>query len=348
MNRLLLLLLLSLCLVWLAACAPKPAPPISAPPEGAPPQATAQPATGPIKLAVIPKGTTHEFWKSIHAGAVKAAKELGVEIVWKGPLKEDNRDEQIKIVEDMVSAKMSGLVLAPLDDTALRAPVAEAKAKGIPVVIIDSALQSQDLVSFVATDNKHGGQLAGEEMARLLGGKGKVIVLRYQEGSASTADREAGFLAAIAKAPGIQVVSSNQYGGATTESAYAASENLLAPYQKGGKLEVDGIFCPNESTTFGMLRALQDGGFAGTVKFLGFDSSPKLVQALQDRQLNALVLQDPMNMGYLGVKTMVRHLRGEKVEARISTGETLVTPENMNEPKMQGLLAPDFKRWLGE
>jgi len=97
-----------------------------------------------------------------------------------------------------------------------------------------------------------------------------------------------------------------------------------------------------------MLRALQDGGFAGTVKFLGFDSSPKLVQALQDRQLNALVLQDPMNMGYLGVKTMVRHLRGEKVEARISTGETLVTPENMNEPKMQGLLAPDFKRWLGE
>ncbi|MBU0611415.1 MAG: substrate-binding domain-containing protein [Armatimonadetes bacterium] len=310
--------------------------------------AATQPATGPIKLAVIPKGTTHEFWKSIHAGALKAGKELGVEIVWKGPLKEDNRDDQIKIVEDMTSAKMSGIVLAPLDDTALRAPVAAAKAKGVPVVIIDSGLKSEDFVSFVATDNKHGGELAGEELARLLGGKGKVVMLRYQEGSASTNEREAGFMEAIAKAPGLTVVSSNQYGGATTESAYAASENVLAPLQKDGKLAVDGIFCPNESTTFGMLRALQDGGFAGKVKFIGFDSSPKLVQALQDKQLNALVLQDPMNMGYLGVKTMVQHLRGEKVEARISTGETLVTPENMDEAKIQALLSPDFKSWLGE
>jgi ribose transport system substrate-binding protein len=348
MKRLLPLLLLSLCLVWLVSCAPRPAPPTTAAPTTEPSPPTPQAATGPIRLAVIPKGTTHEFWKSIHAGALKAGKELGVEIVWKGQLKEDNRDEQIKIVEDMTSAKMSGIVLAPLDDTALRAPVAAAKAQGIPVVIIDSGLKSEDTVSFVATDNKHGGQLAGEELIRLLGGKGKVVMLRYQEGSASTNDREAGFLEALGKAPGITVVSSNQYGGATTESAYAASENVLAPLQQGGKLAVDGIFCPNESTTFGMLRALQDGGFAGKVKFIGFDSSPKLVQALKDKQLNALVLQDPMNMGYLGVKTMVRHLRGEKVEARLSTGETLVTPANMNEPRMQGLLAPDFKQWLGE
>ncbi len=351
MKHLLPFLLLA-CLLWLASCAPKlaapPEPPSSAMPSGEALPAATQPATGPIKLAVIPKGTTHEFWKSIHAGALKAGKELGVEIVWKGPLKEDNRDDQIKIVEDMTSAKMSGIVLAPLDDTALRAPVAAAKAKGIPVVIIDSGLKSEDTVSFVATDNKHGGQLAGEELARLLGGKGKVVMLRYQEGSASTNEREAGFMEAIAKAPGITVVSSNQYGGATTESAYSASENVLAPLQKDGKLAVDGIFCPNESTTFGMLRALQDGGFAGKVKFIGFDSSPKLVQALQDKQLNALVLQDPMNMGYLGVKAMVQHLRGEKVEARISTGETLVTPENMNDPKVQALLSPDFKQWLGE
>lgn len=353
MKRLVLFLSVALCLVWLVSCAPKATTPPAAPTSGLPSGGAIQtptpaPAAGAIKLAVIPKGTTHEFWKSIHAGALKAAEELKVEIVWKGPLKEDNRDDQIKIVEDMTSAKMSGIVLAPLDDTALRTPVASAKAAGIPVVIIDSGLKSEDYVSFVATDNKHGGQLAGEELARLLGGKGQVIMLRYQEGSASTNDREAGFMEAIAKAPGIKVVSSNQYGGATTESAYSASESLLAPYTKNGKLAVDGIFCPNESTTFGMLRALQDGGFAGKVKFIGFDSSPKLVQALKDKQLNALILQDPMNMGYLGVKTMVAHLRGEKIEKRISTGETLVTPENMNDAKMQALLSPDFAKWLKE
>lgn len=308
-----------------------------------------QAGAGQYTLAVIPKGTTHEFWKSVHAGAVKAAHELGCEIIWKGPLKEDDRDEQIKIVEDMTSRGVSGIVLAPLDDTALRMPVKAATDKGVPVVIIDSGLQSEDYVSFVATDNHNGGKKAGERMAELLGGKGKVAMLRYAEGSASTTEREAGFLEAMEAAENIEVVSSNQYGGATTESAYKAAENMLAPLKgTDGTLSVDGIFCPNESTTFGMLRALQDGRFAGTLKFIGFDSSEKLVQAMRDGELDALVLQDPLNMGYLGVKTMVEHLQGGTVEKRISTGETLVTPQNMDEPDMQALLMPDFKKWLGE
>ena len=334
--------------VTLLASCRKPTPPPTAPPRPAQEGQASQTPGAKLTIAVIPKGTTHEFWKSIHAGALKAAEELKVEVVWKGPLKEDNRDEQIKIVEDMTSRKVSGIVLAPLDDTALRLPVKNAVAAGIPVVIIDSGLQSEDYASFVATDNRHGGQLAGEHLAKLLGGKGQVVMLRYQEGSASTNDREAGFLEAIAKSPGIKVVSSNQYGGATTESAYKASENLLAPYEKGGKLTVDGIFCPNESTTFGMLRHLQDAGLAGKVKFVGFDSSPKLVDALAAKQLHGLVLQDPMNMGYLGVKTMVAVINKQPVEKRIATGETLATPENMNQAQIQALLKPDFAKWLKE
>lgn len=349
MRTALSLVLIAAAVFALSSCAkpPEPTPDASAKADQA-----AQPAPaatqGKLTVAVIPKGTTHEFWKSIHAGANKAGEEFGVEIVWKGPLKEDNRDEQIKIVEDMTSKGVSGIVLAPLDDTALRLPVQEATRKGIPVVIIDSGLQSEDYVSFVATDNKNGGKIAGEHLAKLLGGKGKVIMLRYQEGSASTMEREAGFLEAMAANPGIEVVSSNQYGGATTETAYKASENVLAPYKKGGRLMVDGIFCPNESTTFGMLRALQDAKLAGKVKFVGFDSSEKLVAALQAGEIHGLVLQDPMNMGYLGVKTMVEHLQGKTVEKRISTGENLATPENMNEPRIQELLKPDFARWLKE
>jgi ribose transport system substrate-binding protein len=304
------------------------------------------PASRPV-VAVIPKGTTHEFWKSIHAGAVKASREDTVEIIWKGPMKEDDREAQISVVEDFVSRGVSGIVLAPLDDAALRQPVANAKRAGIAVVIIDSDLKGEDFVSFVATDNYRGGTLAGEHLIKALNGKGTLAMLRYQEGSASTTNREQGFLDAIAKAPGIRVVSQNQYAGATTETAYRSSENLLAPLRTAqGKLSVDAIFTPNESSTFGMLRALQDGGFAGNVRFVGFDSSPKLVEALKSGQIEALVMQNPFHMGYLGVKTMVAHLKGRTVEKRIDTGAVLVSRENMELPEIRSLLQPDLSQWL--
>ena len=298
-------------------------------------------------IAVIPKGTTHEFWKAIHAGAVKASREVQVEIIWKGPLREDDREAQISVMEDFVSRGVTGIVLAPLDDIALRGPVANAAGAGIPVVIIDSDLKSDDYTSFAATDNYLGGKLGGQELIRLLNGKGRVIMLRCLEGSASTTHREQGWLDAMAAAPGMTVVSSNQYGGATVETAYRASENILAPLtDASGNLTIDGIFTPNESTTFGMLRALQDGGHAGRIRFVGFDSSIKLVEALRNKQLNALVLQNPFAMGYVGVKTVVAHLRGEKVEKRIDTGVTLVTPANMDQPEIQELLQPDLDKWL--
>jgi ribose transport system substrate-binding protein len=310
---------------------------------------------GKYRIAVIPKGTEHIFWKSIHAGAIKAEQELkkaglDVEVIWKGPLKEDDRESQIRVMEDFVTLGVSGIVLAPLDDTALRRSVNDAVSNGIPVVIIDSGLKSEDYISFVATDNYVGGRKGGERLAEILGGKGKVIMLRYQEGSASTMEREQGFLDVLKeKYPGIEVVSANQYGGATTESAYQASENLLAPLMTAdGRLTIDGIFCPNESTTFAMLRALLDSGLAGKVKFVGFDSSEQLVQGLKKGEIHGLVLQDPINMGYLGVKMMVKYLQGEKVEKRIDTGSVVATPENMNEPRMKELLEPDFKKWLNE
>ena len=305
----------------------------------------------PKAIAVIPKGTTHEFWKSVHAGAAKAGQEFGVEIIWKGPLVESDRNSQIETVENFVSRGVAGIVLAPLDDTALVAPVTSATRAGIPVVIIDSGLKGEDYVSFVATDNRKGGEMAGERLAGLLGGKGKVAMLRYAVGSASTEQREAGFLDAMKKHPGIEVVSENQYAGATRETAFQASENLLNTLRGGSAesgLTVDGIFCPNESSTFGMLRALRDGGGAGKVRFVGFDAATDLVAALQAGEIDALVVQDPFNMGYLGVKTVVQKIRGEPVEKRIDTGATLVTKENIGDPKVAELLNPDLKKWLNE
>ncbi|MBA3726272.1 MAG: substrate-binding domain-containing protein [Armatimonadetes bacterium] len=294
-----------------------------------------------LQIAVIPKGTNHEFWKSVHAGAQAAANEFGVEIIWKGPLKEDDLEDQVKVVEDFVTRKVDGICLAPLDNTAMRMPVTSAQKSGVPVLIFDSGLNEVETVSFVATDNRAGGRKAGERIVQLLGGKGKVIMLRYAEGSASTHEREEGFLEAVKAAPGIQIISDNQYGGATTESATKASENLLARFKNpDGVLQFQGVYCPNESTTFGMLRALQDAGFAGKVKFVGFDSSEKLVDGLKSGQIDALILQNPYKMGYEAVKTMVAHIKGETVEKRIDTGAAVVDKANMEEPDMAKLIAP--------
>ncbi len=299
-----------------------------------------------LRIAVIPKGTTHEFWKSVHAGAVKAARELGVEIAWKGPLKEDDLKSQIDLVQSFVAQRISGIVLAPLDLKGLRSPVKDAVRSGIPVVIIDSGLDSTDPVSFVMTDNRAAGRLAGRHLVELLAGRGKVVVLRYQEGSASTHEREEGFLEAVRKAPGVEVVSDNQYSGPTTESAYAASESLLIA-QRAAQGDVAGVFAPNESSSFGMLLALDKAGLAGKVKFVGFDASTKLLGGLKDGKIHGLVVQRPFEMGYRGTLTMVRHLRGEPVEARVDTGSTLVTASNLEEPAVKQLVAPDLSEWLG-
>ena len=307
--------------------------------------------TGPT-IAVIPKGTSHVFWQSIHAGAEKAAREIGATIIWRGPLREDDRDSQVSEVEGFISRGVSGIVLAPLDEAALAPPVAESKRRGIPVVVIDSGLKGDDYVSFVATDNRKGGRMAGEHLATLLrdAGKdngGKVVLLRYAEGSESTIQREEGFLESIGAHKGIAVVSSNQYGGADVEGAYKKSEALLSRYKRpDGTLDVDGIFTPNESTTLAMLRVLEDNGWAGKVKFVGFDASDTLVKGLSDAHIDGLVLQDPVNMGYLGVKTMAAHLNGQPVEKRIDTGVRLVTREHMNDPDARELLHPDLSRWL--
>jgi ribose transport system substrate-binding protein len=303
-----------------------------------------------MTIAVIPKGTTHEFWRSIHAGSVRAARELStqgapVEVIWKGPLREDDREQQIQVVEGFISQGVQGIVLAPLDKRALTRPVEEASQAGVPTVVIDSGLESDNIVSFVATDNLKGGMLAADRMGELLGGKGRVLLLRYQEGSASTEERERGFLEQIkAKYPGIEVISSDQYAGPTRDTAKRTAENLLNRYGN----DLQGIFTVNESSTAGMLLALQDIERAGKVAFLGFDANQTFVDAMRAKELNGIVVQNPFKMGYLGVKTMVDHLRGTGVERRIDTGVVMVTPENLDSAEMKELLYPPIDQYLNE
>jgi ribose transport system substrate-binding protein len=305
-------------------------------------------ASRPLRIAFVPKGTTHEFWRTMHAGAVKAQRELlakGVhlELTWKGPLREDDREQQVQVVESFASQGVDGIILAPLDEKALVRPVEEAKSLGVPTVIVDSALASDQIVSFVATDNVKGGAMGADTLGKLMGGKGKVLLLRYQEGSASTTMREEGFLAQLGKAwPALDLLPTDQHAGATVDTAKRASENLLNRYGT----DIQGVFVVNETSTGGMLLALQDAGLAGKVKVVGFDGTPAFVAAMRAGELHAFVLQDPMRMAGLAVETMADHLLGKSVPKRVDTDAIVVTATNLDTAQAQELLKPPIGTYL--
>lgn len=299
-----------------------------------------------ITIALVPMGTTDEYWRAVYVGAVSASRELGVALVFQGPMRRDDRSAQLDVVDAMVVRQVDAIVLAPIDNMALRGPVEDAYRSSIPVIVIDSDLQSDRTASFIRTDNYKAGFMAGEHLAGLLNHHGRVALLRGVEGNASTDHRERGFLDALAAYPEITLVSSSQHGGGTSETAYKASENILAPLKgSDGKIALDGVFCPNESTTFGMLRALEDSGLGGSVRFVGFDFSPKLLDALEKGTIDALVAQDPVRMGYLGIKAAAQKVRQPELalEPVVDVPATIVTRQNMTEPQVKSLVRPNLR-----
>jgi ribose transport system substrate-binding protein len=316
------------------------------------------------RVAVIPKGLTHQFWQSIHRGADQAAADLAnqgiaVEIIWAGPRTEDDAQAQISIVEQEIANGVSGIVLAPQHSAQMVPVVQSARAKQIPVVIIDSGLDDRELiVKYVATNNYHGGELAALQLLSALKAEGKfapkLVLFRYKTGSESTEQREKGFEDVVNQAieaqknkgePTITWLSTNRYAGATTDSALAAATPLLNGLKDQG---IDGIFAPNESSATGMLKALQSLGLNKKVRFVGFDSSEPLLQAVQDGDMDGLIVQDPFRMGYLGVWTLVRHLEGDNVTAdskkELSTGEYPITKDDLDKVATRELFEPELQK----
>jgi ribose transport system substrate-binding protein len=290
-----------------------------------------------LRIAVIPKSNAALFWKSIHAGAKLGSVALGnVEVLWKVPLEESTLS-QISAVEQCIEDGVSAIILAPLEKDSLAVPVAAAMKKKIPVLIFDSALkgtEGRDYIGFVGIDNKKAGRLAGEHMVALLGRKGKVVVLRVSANQASILDREKGFLEVMARHKGIGVMEKSLTLGATADDA--VNESLA---MAGNLEEADGIFCSYEQSTIAMLCALRKLGLAGKASFIGFDTPPDAVDALQKGEISALVAQDPARVGYLSVKAAADYLRGKKIETVIDAGVQVVTRENLNSTEVQKILA---------
>ena len=293
-----------------------------------------------LRIAVIPKGTTHEFWKMGEAGAKKAGNELGIDIIWKGPQKESDRAGQIKVVENFITQGVDGIALAPLDDKALVRSVTEAKNAGIKVAVWDSGLDESAgdaVISSVMTNNFAAGQDCGKRLAMLMNGSGKVLMLRHAVNHDSTTKREEGFLDGIKKAaPGIEVLSIDQRGGVSIDEAMKVSESLLNQFGD----QVDGVFTPNESTTQGMLRALDQAGLAGKFPFVGFDTNEALLQGLKDKKVSALAVQDPFQMGYTAVRNIFNSIQQKPFEANVDTGAVLLDLENIDTEEIQKIINP--------
>src|SRR5262245_1464861 len=289
---------------------------------------------GPV-VGFVPKGVTHEFWKAMRLGAEKAGREFGCAIHWVGPADETKVTEQLQIVEDLLSSGVKGLVLAPIHRVQCRKAAEDARAKAVPLVVVDSGLEAEGILSFAATDNRLGGVLAAEEMGRRLGGKGKVAVLLCKAGSASTEEREAGFRETIAsKFPGIGIVD-EQFGQSVRETSVQVGRDLLSKHP-----DLDGFFGSNESSAYGVMVSVRNAGRAGKIVAIGFDTAEELLEGLTEGTLQALVVQNPFRMGYEGVAAVMRNLRGETVPARIDTGVTLVTKERLGQPEVEALLHP--------
>jgi ribose transport system substrate-binding protein len=306
-----------------------------------------------FRIAVIPKGTTHDFWKAIHAGAAKAGRERNVQILWEGPPSEDQRQEQQNIVERFTSEGVSAIVLAPCDKQSLVAPVEAALKKGIPVVIMDSGLADSPAITgspkylgYVATDNEKGGMLAAERVGELLKGKkgAKVMLLPYQAGSESTEQREAGFRKKMRDYPDLRFDIANEEAGATVSTAQAAAERLLLLHP-----DLDVLFAPNESSSTGSLNALRalkravSSGKDNPIRLMGFDASTILIDALKNGDIDGLVLQDPFDMGYQAVLRAVDALEGRMPTQPVRhTNLGVVTRENLERLDIRAMYAPDL------
>lgn len=284
-------------------------------------------------IAVIPKGVSHFFWKSVEAGALAAGKEFGVEIRWKGAAQETDYTAQINIVEDAINNRVDGIVLAPSHGDSLVPYVLKAQKEGIPVTIFDSGISTDQYLAYVSTDNRQGGVVAAERLAEKIGGKGEVAILGTKKGSVSTDQRENGFQDTIKeKYPNIKIVQF-LYGEADRAKSLDKATDILTAHP-----DLAGIFASNESSSVGAVQAIKQKGLVGKCILVGFDSSPNLIDDLKAGSLDSLVLQNPYKMGYEGVKTIVDKLNGKQPERLQDTGVKLLTKENLETPEMQQLI----------
>ena len=283
-------------------------------------------------IAVIPKGTASMWWEVVHKGAEKAGEEFGYKITWNGPEQETDREKQIQAVEDAITKKVVGIALGPNDSKALVRPVQKIKSAGIPCVIIDSGIDArpEDYISFVATDNFLGGLEAARLLGKTLNGNGDVILTKFVQNSASTDARAEGFRNTLEKEfPGIKIVA-EQYTLGTVEDARQKTVDMLMRNKN-----VVGLFAVNQPSSVGAYKAIQNQSLCGKVKMVGFDSDPILLEGVEKGFVEAIIVQNPFEIGYQGVKAVIETIEGKEVPKTKPIPSMIVDSNNLEQMKKQ-------------
>jgi ribose transport system substrate-binding protein len=277
-----------------------------------------------------------EFYITMDCGAAAAARELGVNYSVQGP-SEFDPTEQIPIVEAVVAQQPDAILIAPTERTALIGPLQTAQDAGITVVLVDTIVDDPTIgVSRIATDNVEGGRVAGEALVDLIGGKGTVFVNTTQPGVSTVEERVQGFEEVIEGEAGIEYLGAEFNNDDPTRAAEITSAKLAA------NPDLAGIFATNLFSAEGAATALRDAGAQKQVSLVGFDASPGQVAQLEEGLVQALVAQNPREIGFQGVQTAVAALRGEPFEEMITTPLTVVTKDNLQDPDVRDTL------YLGE
>ena len=292
-------------------------------------------------IAVVPKGTSHLFWVSVQAGSMAAGQKYGVQVLWNGPAQETEYDRQIQIVDSMIARRVDGLAVAATERKALVQSIDRAAQLGIPVTVFDSGVDTDDYMTFIATNNYEAGKMGARELGRLLNGQGTAAVIMNAPGSASTMDRERGFDDVMrTEFPNIQIVA-RQYGQSDRSKAMTATENILTAHP-----DLNGIFASAEPSSVGAALALKSRGLAGKVKFVAFDSSDTMIEDLKNGVIDAMVVQDPFKMGFEAVETLVEKLQGQTPPKKIDLAPHLIQRADLDKPEVHALLYPDVKKYI--
>ncbi|HWQ52815.1 MAG TPA: sugar ABC transporter substrate-binding protein [Bryobacteraceae bacterium] len=279
--------------------------------------------TDRLDIVLVSKALDSEFWQRVKTGAEEAARaHQDVRLAVLAPEREVNIDQQVSILEDQILKKVSALAVVPAGVSEVIPVLDKATAAGIPVLLVDTDVPWQKKLSYIGTDNRLGGRLAGEYIVKALDGKGKVAVIRGVLGVGTHEDRLAGFKEAVAQAPGIEVVSVQP---ANSERALGMTvmENLLTSHP-----EIRGVFATNDQMGLGAMEAIGARGLNGKIVLVGFDATREAARAIAAGQMSAVVAQHPEVMGRRAVEEAIKAARHQPVETRVDTGTTLVTKEN--------------------
>lgn len=290
-----------------------------------------------LVVDMIVKMDRGDYWSTIKMGAEVAAKEYNVRLNFLAPENENDYKDQIRLMEESIERRPDAIVLAASDYEALGQVTDRTSYYGIPVISMDSEVASTKVKTFVGTNNYEAGQKAAERLVKLIGEQGEIGIVNFVKGARNADQREEGFLDYVARFPGIRVLDT-RYCGSDETLAYRLTRDMLQAYSG-----LDGIVSLSAESSIGAGRAVEELGYGGTIKMIAFDNPPEMLELLQEETVQAMVVQNPFNNGYLAVMAAAKAAHGERLEDKIPTDTKLIDLDNMLWPENQKLLFPFVK-----